>query len=150
MHGHTHAQWRVVTDYDTTKTVLLTGSMMASIAPLGGVPVCLLIDVKNSDHTSTKWIIAGKDLVALRREGWRFGPSGILKGGDILKVRAYLPRTASRAAEKLATAMMAVAPPNFPPPLLFVDELRKKDVHLAYGLEISLPDGTTLVFGDRN
>jgi hypothetical protein len=92
-------------DFDRGRSLTLKGAFMASLAPLGGMPVCLLVDVKEGGSLPAKWVIVGRDLATLWREGWTFGPSGTLRGGDELVIRVYLAKDPSNVAERLAAAL---------------------------------------------
>jgi hypothetical protein len=136
------AQRTLADDYDVNHAITLKGTVRATAVLPGAVPVCIVMDVRNDGGTLEKWVIAGNTINVLRPAGWRFGTSGIVKIGDPITVSAYLPKSGSKAAETLAAAFQAAEQPGHH----FEDNL--KDGRLAHGLEVTLPDGKRLVFGD--
>jgi hypothetical protein len=62
-------------------------------------------------------------------------------------LRVNRPKAGSTVAERLAAVLLASAPPGFTL-TMFTDELRKKDAHLVHGVEVTLPDGKKMTFGE--
>jgi hypothetical protein len=144
------AQDSIKDQFDTTKTLTLTGTLKASSASPGRIPAMILMEAKDPRRGGklAQWFIAGKPMVELRREGWQLiGPTAPMKSGDIITVSAHLPKPGSKVAETIAAQLVESAPPGAPTG--FSKELREKDVNLLYGLEITLADGKKLAFGEK-
>lgn len=129
-------------DYDTSKRVSFSGTVDAVILPPGELPVCLLMTVQNNGK-SEQWVVAGDTFPALRKAGWRLGPTGQVKPGVSASVSVFLLKTGSTAAQTLGARLRETLPTGISP----VTEASLKAGRLAQGVEVKLPDGQTLPFG---
>jgi hypothetical protein len=142
------AQTPVKDYYDTTKPITVKGTLRAMWASPGRVPMMIMVEAPGQGQGGqvTQWFIAGRPAFDMQREGLYFGPKAPIKSGDVISVSGYLPKPGSNAAETLATALQEAAGPNLKAG--FVDELRRKGVHLLHGIEIILADGTKFAYGE--
>jgi hypothetical protein len=129
------AEKTLAQQYDTTKTVTLTG-IVYQMWFQPDTPFCIVLETKDADEKSQKWLVAGDSATTLQAEGWRFGPPGIgtLMFNQKITVTAYLPKKNSKAADDLASASPQLA-----------DAL--KNAKLVHGIEITLSSGKKMPFG---
>ncbi len=139
------AQGTLAEHYDISKRVSFAGTIDAVIMPPGELPVCFLMTVQNSVK-SEPWVVAGDTFPALRKAGWRLGPSGQVKPGVSASVSVFLPKPGSIAAQTLGARLRE----SLPTSLSAVTEATLKAGRLAQGIEVKLADGQTLPFGPPN
>jgi hypothetical protein len=141
------AQRQAAAEYDTSSAVILRGTVHGVLAPPGGLPVCILLRIEQLDGRLQAWVVAGRTIQVMRRNGWRFGSPDIatLKGGETVLVRAYRPAQGSAVARELAAGLEGSAPPGWVP-VEFIDALRQDQ--LAYGVTLTLPSGKELGFDE--
>jgi hypothetical protein len=88
-------------NFDTSKRVILKGQVDVTLVPPGDVPVILMLTVREAGNKTTRWVIAGDKMSVLVKAGWRFGPSGLIKPGDVVTISGYVVRSESHVTEEL-------------------------------------------------
>jgi hypothetical protein len=129
--------------FDTSHPVTIRGTVSGSLVLDDDVPACLFITVTDSKGGVQDWVIAGSPVRVVQRRGWSFERAdATVKDGEPISILAYLPRQGSQAEQKLVEAVRNADRSGFK----VADKL--KQFRLAYGVEITLSNGTKKQFGE--
>jgi hypothetical protein len=148
--GSLSAQPSVAGRYDVTKTMIVEGMLIGMAFPPHMDPtgaLYLLVEKQDVRSQGERWAFEIQSLGTLKQSGWTVapqrgtaitGPHGTLKYGDLISVVAY------RAKPNVDLAIPAI--PQQGSALERVHEVAKIG-RLAYGIDVTVPDGAKLKLG---